>query len=346
VFDFANRALRETVGGRTVIGLPFAEALPEIAEQGAIGLLNDVYTTGEPYFGESDAVLMRRSDGVEERVLSRTVQRVRLPDGADGLLLHHTDITPTVHARREVERTLAELRAVTDELARSNEELDQFAYAASHDLKAPLRGINHLATWIRDDFGANLDPRALEYLDLIGTRIGHLEALIDGLLEYSRIGRSSLQLRPLDMDRVVSDIVDLVPTPPHVRVEIAGPLPVITADPIRIRQVVQNLLSNAVKYASARVEIRTERHPTRYGFEVFAISDDGPGIDPRYHDRIWGVFQRLEASDEGSGTGIGLALVRKIAREAGGDAWVRSTPGEGATFLFSWPRTRSDEEAA
>jgi signal transduction histidine kinase len=145
---------------------------------------------------------------------------------------------------------------------------------------------------------------------------------------------------------VVSDIVDLVPTPPHVRVEIAGPLPVITADPIRIRQVVQNLLSNAVKYASARVEIRTERHPTRYGFEVFAISDDGPGIDPRYHDRIWGVFQRLEASDEGSGTGIGLALVRKIAREAGGDAWVRSTPGEGATFLFSWPRTRSDEEAA
>lgn len=346
VFQFANRRLRSTVGDRVLIGRPFAEALPSIASQGAKAILDRVFETGEPYFGVDDVVRMDTHEGEVERILNRTVQPIRLPDGEAGLLLHHTDVTATAQARRELEATLEELRAVTEELERSNDELDQFAYAASHDLKAPLRGINHLATWLGEDHAAGLDETGREYLDLIRSRIGRLEALIDGLLEYSRIGRGAKVDRLVDMNKVVADALDLVPRPPHVRAAIEGSLPAVFADPVRIRQLVQNLVSNAVKYASSRVSIAARPASGPESLHVFEVRDDGPGIAPEYQDRIWGVFQRLESSEDSDGTGIGLALVRKIAREAGGDAWVTSVPGEGATFTFTWPMADTGEEAA
>lgn len=344
---FANAAARSLAGARPLEGLRLAHALPEVAKQGLLALFDRVYASSEPYIGVEDRVLVQPPGEPPREVhLNRVLHPLTLPSGDLGVFLHNVNVTREVEARREVERKVAELARVTDELARSNEELDQFAYAISHDLKAPLRGIGHLAEWLLQDYADRLEREALEYAAMIRARVQRLEAMIEGLLEYSRVGRTAQATGPVDLAQVVTEVIDLIPGKEGVSVVVEGAFPTIVTTAVRIRQVIQNLLSNAIHYARTRVAVRCQEDAGGGPWLRFAVVDDGPGIDPRDQDRIWSVFQRLEGADDTAGTGIGLALVRRIVQEAGGEAWVESTPGSGATFLFTWPRTLKDQEAA
>jgi PAS domain S-box-containing protein len=234
----------------------------------------------------------------------------------------------------------AELVHVAAALERSNRELDSFAYAASHDLRAPLRGIANLAQWIEEDLRAQgqLKDENAEMLQLMRSRMHRMESLIEGLLEYSRAGRIHHAPERVDVRRLVRDVVDLLAAPEAATIDIEGDLPTLTTERLPLQQVFLNLIGNALKHAKRgdpHVTV-TAREDGR--FWEFAVRDNGPGVPPQFHERIWGIFQTLEARDRVEGAGIGLALVKKLVESQGGRARVESNAGDGATFTFQWPR--------
>jgi light-regulated signal transduction histidine kinase (bacteriophytochrome) len=223
-------------------------------------------------------------------------------------------------------------------LERSNRELDQFAYVASHDLKAPLRGIANLTQWIEEDLGDMVTGETREHMALLKGRVHRMEALIDGILLYSRAGRVAEATRTVDVQELLTETIELLAPRPPAAIALESPMPVLVTERVPLQQVFMNLLGNALKYGDRpdiRVTVRAEDEGERVRF---AVSDNGPGIAPQYHERIWQIFQTLAARDKVEGTGIGLSVVRKLVETRGGRAWVESQPGEGTTFYFTWPR--------
>jgi len=219
-------------------------------------------------------------------------------------------------------------------LEASNQELDQFAYVASHDLKAPLRGIANLAQWIEDDLGERLDDQSRGHLHLLRGRVVRLENLIGGILAYSRAGRDS---SVVDLGALVAEVWELLAPPATARLEIAAPLPQLRASRVQLQQILLNLVGNAIKYNAERaltIRVAVQRAGRRW---ELSVADDGIGIAPEYAEKIWGLFQTLERRDKVESTGIGLSVVRKIVESHGGKAWVESELGHGATFRFTWP---------
>lgn len=223
-------------------------------------------------------------------------------------------------------------------LEKSNRDLDQFAYVASHDLKAPLRGIANLAQWIEDDLGDRMDDQARHHMQLLRGRVVRLENLIGGILAYSRAGRDQHDAGELDLHAVATEAWEILspPSAAHLALPPRAELPPFVGSRTQLQQVLMNLFGNAIKYNPDRelhVELGVRRDGPHY---EFLVRDDGVGIAPEYHDRIWGLFQTLERRDKIESTGIGLSVVRKIVESHGGRAWVRSQPGAGATFYFTW----------
>jgi light-regulated signal transduction histidine kinase (bacteriophytochrome) len=235
----------------------------------------------------------------------------------------------------------ARVRTRTEELDAAYKDLEAFSYSVSHDLRAPLRHVTGFATLLRNHAGESLDDRGRRYLEtMIGaaTRMGRL---IDDLLAFSRMGRASLSPRRIELDQVVREALAEV-APEAAGRDIAWdvrPLPPVHADPALLRPVIVNLLSNAVKYTSTRQAARIEVAATRpgNGEVVVHVRDNGVGFDMQYADKLFGVFQRLHRSDEFSGTGIGLANVRRIIHRHGGRTWAHGEVDQGATFYFSLP---------
>jgi signal transduction histidine kinase len=241
------------------------------------------------------------------------------------------------HLRRRAE----ELARLATALERSNRELDAFAYAASHDLRAPLRGIANLAQWIEEDLTGQklLSDDTAQMLQLMRSRMHRMEGLIEGLLEYSRAGRVHHKPESVDVGRLVREVVDLLAPPEPVQVVVGPGLPTLRTERLPLQQIFMNLISNGVKHAKrddAVVEVSVRENGSFY---EFTVSDNGIGIPAEFQGRIWGIFQTLEARDKVEGTGIGLALVKKLVESAGGRVWVESKPGEGAAFKFAWPRS-------
>jgi signal transduction histidine kinase len=230
----------------------------------------------------------------------------------------------------------ASARDLISQLEKTNAELDQFAYVASHDLKAPLRGIANLSQWIEDDLGDKMDEQGRYHMGLLRGRVARLEGLIEGILSYSRADRHEGDLIDLELGKFVHDLWELIAAPPTAQLTI-GELPRIRTQRIPLQQVLMNLMSNAIKYNPGR-ELRVEVGAKADG-EMWAVyvKDNGVGIAAEFHQRIWGLFQTLEPRDKVESTGIGLAVVRKIVEARGGRAWVESEPGAGATFWFTWP---------
>lgn len=237
------------------------------------------------------------------------------------------------------EMALVERNAASAALERSNRELNQFAYVASHDLKTPLRGIANLAQWIEEDLGEAMTVGAREHVRVLLSRVRRMESLIDGILAYARAGRGEGQREEIDVGHLVQEVRDLLSPPSGLfAVTVAPDLPHVTAVRAPFQQVWMNLLGNAFKHArreGAEIHIGALDQGTHW---EFSVADNGPGIAPQYHQRVFGIFQTLSSRDKLEGTGIGLATVKKLVEGEGGRVWVESQAGQGATFRFTWPK--------
>jgi len=253
------------------------------------------------------------------------------------------DVTERRENEDALRRSLASLQRITTALERNNRELDQFAYVASHDLKAPLRGIANLSQWIEEEIGEGLSDQAKEYLGLLRGRIHRMEGLIEGILSYSRVGRSTQGAERIETHALLRDVVELVSPPEGADIAVPDDLPVVHTERLPLQQVFLNLIGNALKYAGGPRARVTIAWADAGDFVQFTVRDNGPGIPPEYHEKIWGIFQTLQPRDKVEGTGIGLALVRKTVDSKGGRAWVESAPGEGAAFHFLWPKNEETE---
>ncbi|MCD6389232.1 MAG: PAS domain S-box protein [Desulfobulbaceae bacterium] len=244
----------------------------------------------------------------------------------------------------DVNKSRDDLQKINIEFAAANNELREFAYIVSHDLKAPLRAISQLTQWISEDYSESFDEDGREQMSLVLKRVKRMDGLIDGVLRYSRVGRVKEKEEQLDLNLLVHEVVDNIAPPDTIQIICEDTLPVVLRDPTRMEQVFQNLISNAIKFMDKDEGIIKVGCVDKGAFWKFSVSDNGPGIDKRYHDKIFQIFKTLKARDEYESTGIGLTLVKKIIGLYGGSIWVESATGHGATFFFTLPKQgRKDE---
>jgi PAS domain S-box-containing protein len=338
VTETANPLYMQIVNKREMLGKPAREIFPELQGQGFFELLDQVYASGEPFVGkEMRAMFDRNSDGIlEESFWNFVYQPLVDAEGkVYGIMTHAVEVTEQVRSRQEIEKKAEELVQMTQALERSNRDLDQFAYIASHDLKAPLRAIATLSEWIEEDLADKLTEDSREHLNLLRGRVHRMEALINGILQYSRAGRVQQQIEAVNVSSLLSEVIELLDPPPEVAIVVES-MPTLQTERVPLQQVFMNLIGNAIKYANRSdmcIQVGVRELGTYY---EFSVADNGQGIEPKYHQKIWGIFQRLEARDKVEGTGIGLSVVKKIVESRGGRVWVESTPGTGATFRFTW----------
>jgi len=229
-------------------------------------------------------------------------------------------------------------------LEKRNQELDQFAYVASHDLKAPLRGLGSIVKWIEDERADELSPALRTYLDQMKGRLARLEDLINGLLAYARASRAEHPTELVSMAQLARDVADLV-VPPDFALELAPGLPTFQTDRLSLQQVFTNLFSNAVKYhgAGSPGHLRLSCRDAGRHYE-FRVQDNGPGIAPEHHERIFRLFQTLRDRHTAESTGIGLSIVKRLIDDRKGSIHVESALGQGATFVFTWPKQEAIRE--
>lgn len=237
------------------------------------------------------------------------------------------------------------LRKYAYDLENANEDLEQFAYIASHDLKQPLRGIDNLAKWIEEDSGDALPDVAQEHLGRLKGRVRRMERLLDDLLDYSRIGRTSTKTEEVESGNLLEEIIDIVAPPPAFEISWKGPAISFITERVPLEQVLRNLVGNAVKHREqdeGKVQISARSVDKML---EFSVRDNGPGIAPEFHERIFRMFQTLRPRDELEASGMGLALAKKHVELRGGKITVESQVGSGTTFRFTWPGTIENGDA-
>ncbi len=230
-------------------------------------------------------------------------------------------------------------------IAAINKEFQDFVYIISHDLKAPLRAINALSDWIATDYADKFDNEGREQLKMLTTRVNRMQNLLDGVLQYSRIGRITENPVPIDLNQFLQEIIKLLDTPANIHIAVEGQLPVITSEPTRIQQVFQHLLSNAVIFMDKPEGFIKVACTEENGFWKFSVADNGPGIAEQHFEKIFRLFQTLQAKDQFESTGAGLTLAKKIVELYGGKIWLTSAPGQGTTFFFTLPKTAGQTKA-
>jgi PAS domain S-box-containing protein len=237
------------------------------------------------------------------------------------------------HELNQLNRLLMQTTALANQ---RNQELDQFAHIVSHDLKAPLRAIANLSEWIEDDLADQGPPDTKQNLELLRSRVRRMEGLINGLLAYARISHQETPSETFALQELLNEILDSLDLPPEFTIDVPPDLPTLTTNRLLLSQVFSNLISNAVKHhdrPSGQVQIRAQAHAEGY---EFTIADDGPGIAPKDHPRVFDIFQTLTSRDQKESTGIGLAIVKKIIEQVGGQIRLESELGQGAAFHFTW----------
>jgi two-component system CheB/CheR fusion protein len=244
-------------------------------------------------------------------------------------------------ANAQLVEEVAEHKRAEEERERQNRELDAFTYSVSHDLKEPLRAIEAFSQFVLEDCADRLDEQGREYLLKLASAAVRMKKLIEDLLTLSRASRESRRRTQVDVGRLVRDVVERMSSTVEGRgatVEVEDGLPDVLADPPRVEEVFANLLGNALKFnESKRPSVKIGVRAIEGGMATFYVQDNGIGIDPRYHERIFGIFQRLHRREEYEGTGAGLAIVKRLVEIFGGRTWVESERGAGATFLFTLP---------
>jgi light-regulated signal transduction histidine kinase (bacteriophytochrome) len=216
--------------------------------------------------------------------------------------------------------------------------LDNFAYIVSHDLKAPLRGIGSLANWLLTDYRDKLDEEGADIINLLVNRVERMKNFIDGILQYSRVTRVKENYVDIDLNKLVKDVIDMLSPPENIKITVDSELPVIKGEVIYIEQVYQNLISNAIKFMDkpeGKINISCS---SKVDFWEFSISDNGAGIDEKYFNKIFMIFQTLQPRDKFESTGVGLSIVKKIVETSGGKIWLESGVDKGTTFYFTLPK--------
>jgi PAS domain S-box-containing protein len=256
-------------------------------------------------------------------------------------LIGYAAIRIDITDRKQMEFRLAQQ---AQDLLRSNEELEQFAYVASHDLKAPLRGIENLVSWIEEDLESSLTGDTRTNMDLLKSRVRRLESLLDDLLAYSRAGRGDTASDLVDTKDLVGELALLVSPPQGFSIVLGETLPTFETARAPLTQVVQNLISNAIKHHNrpANGHVWIEALALPHAIE-FTVTDDGPGIPERFRERVFGMFQTLKPRDEVEGSGMGLAIVKKLIEIQGGKIWLtEGRAGQGLSVHFTWPHSKRE----
>lgn len=239
----------------------------------------------------------------------------------------------------QIGENLVRLKKTEKELKRVLRDLEEFSFVVSHDLKAPLRGIGTLTSIVLEDFGKQLDQEVIKYLTTIMQRVDRMRNMIEGILRYARIGKTTDRKERLDLNFVVANVIDLLEPPTNIKIVVAGSLPIILFSRVQMEQVFQNLIGNALTCLNGRqdgmieVACRSEN-----GEWHFSVKDNGPGIAREFHESIFQIFQTLPKEQQTESTGIGLTIVKKIVDLNGGRIWVESELGQGSTFHFSLPK--------
>lgn len=301
--------------------------IPDTQKELAVFTTDQIMRHGAATSEHSENAVLTKS-GTERLIAWHNTPVRNDADEIVGTLSSGEDITE----RRAAEMKQAQL---LEQLERVNAELSAFSHVVSHDLKAPLRGIGSLASWIASDYADKFDKEGKENMSLLIGRVKRMHDMIDGLLQLAKIGRAEGVKTETDLKALLTEIVDLLAPPKHIRIHLPDKLPTIVADPTRMQQVFQNLLSNAVKYMDKPKGEITVGCGEDDEFWHFNVQDNGPGIDGKYFQKIFEIFQTLAPRDSYESTGIGLSLVKKIVETYGGKIWIDSKVGEGSTFFFT-----------
>jgi PAS domain S-box-containing protein len=305
------------------------------------------YAVRKPYYervlaGETVMVeVPQHAPGGAVRWYAMTYQPDRAADGTiRGFITLGFDISERRHAEQALEEK-------TRELARSNHDLEQFAYVASHDLKAPLRAIESLVDWLREDLAGYTGGDVQEHLGLLKNRAGRLSQLLDDLLAYSRAGRKVGDISRIDSRQLVEDLMTLLAAPATMTLHADSSLPTLAAYHAPLEQVLRNLINNAIKHhptASGHVRVYAETRDSDY---MFAVEDDGTGIAPEFSEKVFQMFQTLKPRDDVEGSGMGLAIVKRIVEWQGGRIWFHAGPnGKGTVFKFTWKKLAPESSGA
>lgn len=240
-----------------------------------------------------------------------------------------------ISCEKQAEKKLADSMKL---LEKSNKELDQFSYIISHDLKAPLRAISNLSLWLQQDLGTSLSEDNNHHLTMLRGRVVRMESLINGVLEYSKIGRTNVTLESVDTFVLIEEIIEMLSPPVTMEIKVSSALPVIEAPKIMLLQVFSNLIGNAIKYNDKEKGLIGISYEEKENGHEFSIADNGPGIAAEFHEKIFVIFQTLQSRDTFESTGIGLTIVKRILEDRGGSIRVESAPERGSTFIFNWPK--------
>lgn len=251
------------------------------------------------------------------------------------------DITDRKEAEAALEQVNKNLQLTVEELSHANLQLHDFAHIIAHDLKAPLRAIGTLAEWLVMDYADKFDEAGKQQVMLLQGRAERMSRLVDGILRYSEVGRLSQQKTEVNLNELVKEAIRQLNPPESISITVENELPVVMCEKAAMMQVFQNLLSNAVKFMDKpNGEVRIGCS-VQDGHWKFSVKDNGPGIDQKYHTKIFKIFQTLLARDDFESTGIGLSVVKKTVELYGGSIWVESAPGQGSTFYFTFPRSHN-----
>lgn len=245
-------------------------------------------------------------------------------------------------ARRRAEEALEkvnkDLESAVQELGRTNKELQEFAYITAHDLKTPLRGIGTLTDWISTDYADKFDDQGKEHVRLLSTKAKQMSALIDDILQYSKVGQNIQKKQEVDLNIFLSGVIEEIAPPENIELIVENDLPTLICDKTHIMQIFQNLINNAVKYMDkpkGKIKIGCVEQDD---FWKFYVSDNGPGIEDKYFKKIFNIFQTLSPRDGDKSTGIGLSIVKKLVELNKGRVWIESAIGKGSTFVFTYPK--------
>ncbi len=333
---FANRAAVALLG-RTALELRELRLVDLVVPEDPFdrAALDRALQGGHPH--QADDLHLEQADGGRVPV-ELHANPVRQGDEIQGAVVTVRDITSRRARERQLQETSQRLMFVNHRLVRTNEQLEQFAYIASHDLKAPLRAVASLATWIEEDLGDGKSPEVSEHLRLLRGRVRRMDRLLQDLLTFARLGQEQPKLEQVDVAELVRSVVQLQAPPEGMAVEPAGVLPVFETAATPLKHVLMNLVGNAIRHhdrAQGRIEISCEPDARWLRFRV---ADDGPGIPADYHEKVFRVLTTLQPRDSRETSGMGLAIVKKLIEDVGGSVHIEDNCPRGTAFVFTWPQ--------